>query len=402
MRDEPMAIAFLGSVLPEDMCNRNPACNVSGNKFQIQFLDALREASGVSPTIISVLPIGVFPKSQTLFVRSGPISFNNGLQGWLIPFMNVLVLKQLTIGLANLLVLMKWHLQHRRTRRFVLVYNLYPPMSLPVLLATQLLGGKAVAVVPDFPHNLSFNFQGWKGMLQRINVWLESRSLAYFAGIIPFTQYVADDFAPGRPMMVMEGGVNPPDVVGKAYPVRFPSSERIGFFSGTLNEINGIALLLKAFRLISDPNFRLWIFGSGPLESEVRAASLQDNRIVYGGFLPNEEVMRYQRQATVLLNARPTNQLITRYTFPSKLCEYMLSGRPVITTALAGIPKEYFDFVYVLSDETPEGLASLLTDVCAKPAFELDEFGSRGREFILQTKNWSIQGRRVYEFICNL
>lgn len=396
-----MAITLLAPVLPEDMCNRTTDCNASGNKFQIQFLDALREASGVSPAIFSVLPVGAFPKSRTLFVRSGPITFNNGLQGWLIPFVNVLILKQLTMGLAILFYLLKWLWQHRHMRRFVLVCNLYPPMSLPVILATRLLGGRAVAVVSDFPHNLSFNFQGWKGMLQRINVWLESRCLAHFAGIIPFTQYVVDDFAPGRPMMVMEGGVNPADVA-KANPVRFPPSERICFFSGTLYEFNGIDLLLKAFRLIPDPNFRLWIFGRGPLESEVRAASLQDNRIVYGGFLPNEEVMRYQRQATVLLNARPTNQLITRYTFPSKLHEYMLSGRPVITTALSGIPKEDFDFVYVLSDETPEGLASLLTDVCARPAFELGEFGSRAQEFILQTKNWSIQGRRVYEFICKL
>jgi glycosyltransferase involved in cell wall biosynthesis len=239
-------------------------------------------------------------------------------------------------------------------------------------------------------------------MLQRINVWLESRSLAHFSGIIPFTQYVVEDHAPGRPMIVMEGGVNLADGVAKVNFVRFPTSERICFFSGTLLEINGIDLLLKSFRLIQDPNFRLWIFGRGPLESEVRAASSQDNRIVYGGFLPNEEVMRYQRQATVLLNARPTNQLITRYTFPSKLREYMLSGRPVITTELTGIPKEYFDFVYVLTDETPEGFARLLTNICEKPAFELDEFGSRAREFILQTKNWSIQGQRIYEFICKL
>ncbi|HUM89598.1 MAG TPA: glycosyltransferase, partial [Prolixibacteraceae bacterium] len=161
-------------------------------------------------------------------------------------------------------------------------------------------------------------------------------------------------------------------------------------------------LLLKAFSLITDPNYRLWIFGGGPLESAVRVAVLQDKRIVYGGFLPNAEVMRYQRQATVLLNARPTDQLITRYTFPSKLREYMLSGRPVITTALPGIPKDYFDFVYTLSEETPEGLARLLRYVCAKPAFELAEFGSRAREFILQTRNWSIQGRSVYEFICKL
>jgi hypothetical protein len=69
---------------------------------------------------------------------------------------------------------------------------------------------------------------------------------------------------------------------------------------------------------------------------------------------------------------------------------------------LPGIPKEYFDFCYPLLDETPEGLARLLTDICAKPSSELDELGHRAQVFMLQSKNWTTQGRRVYEFICRL
>ncbi len=402
MPDEKIAIVFLGSVVPEDICNRNPACSVAGNKFQIQFLEALRASSGVSPFVFTILPVGTFPKSRTIFVPSDPITLKNEIEGWLIPFVNVLILKQLTMGCSILCYLVRWLWQHRRKRCFVFVCNVYPPMSVPALLAKYFMGGKAVAVVPDFPHNLSFNFQGLKGVLQRINVWLESHCLIHFDGIIPFTQYIVEDFAPGRPMLVMEGGVDPADVKPKLKISNMPSMEKICFFSGVLNSINGIDLLLKAFSLIPDPDYRLWIFGKGPLESAVRVAELQDKRIVYGGFLPNVEVMRLQKQATVLLNARPTDQLITRYTFPSKLREYMLSGRPVITTALPGIPKDYLDCVYVLSEETPEGLARLLRYVCVKPAFELAEFGSRAREFILQTRNWSIQGRRVYEFICKL
>lgn len=402
MSDKRISIAFIGPVVAEDICNHNPACSVAGNKFQIQFLEALRASSGVAPFIFSILPVGMFPKSKTIFVPSGTITLNNELKGWLIPFVNVLILKQLTMGAAILCYLVRWLWQHRRTRCFVFVYNVYPPMSFPVLLAKCFMGGKAVAIVPDFPHNLSFNFQGLKGVLQRINVWFESHCLIHFDGIIPFTQYIVDDFAPNRPMLVMEGGVDPADVKPELKISDVPSMERICLFSGALSEINGIDLLLKAFSLIPDPNYRLWIFGKGPLESAVRVAMLQDKRIVYGGFLPNVEVMRLQQQATVLLNARPTDQLITRYTFPSKLREYMLSGRPVITTALPGIPKDYLDCVYVLSEATPEELARLLIYVCVKPAFELAEFGSRAREFILQTRNWSIQGRRVYEFICKL
>jgi glycosyltransferase involved in cell wall biosynthesis len=395
-------IAFLGSVLPEDMCNSSPVSNVASNKFQFQFIRALRQACKSTVTVFSVRPIGVYPKSSEIWVRSGWADLGDSINCQLIPFVNILYLKQLTIGLANLLFLALWLWRQRGHRCYVLVHNLYPPMSLPVLLATWFLGGKAIAVVPDFPHNLSFDFSGFRGLLQRIDVFLEAQCLSQFDGIIPFTKYIAEDFAPHCPVLVMEGGVDEANIEKDSDIKAVLNNEHICFFSGTLYEINGIKLLLDAFRQISEQNYRLWVFGKGPLESLVCEAAASDQRIVYWGFLPNDQVIHRQRSATVLLNARPSNQRIARYTFPSKLREYMLSGRPVITTALSGIPNEYLEFVHVLRDETSEELAHLIREVCSKPSTELDEFGQRARAYMLQTKNWTIQGRRVYEFICKI
>lgn len=74
----------------------------------------------------------------------------------------------------------------------------------------------------------------------------------------------------------------------------------------------------------------------------------------------------------------------------------------MISVALRGIPNEYHEFVCILQDETPEELARLIRDVCSKPSAELHEFGRRARTFVLQTKNWTIQRKRVYEFIYKL
>lgn len=395
------AIALVGSVLPEALCSQTVACHTSGNKFQIELLDAIRSVSGASLFVLSTLPIGVFPKSRRIVVTPSAITVLDGISGWLIPFINILFFKQITIGLANFLFLSGWLWQNRRKRRFLLVYNVNPPMSFPVLLATRLLGGKSVAVMADFPHNMSFNFRGLVGALQRLDIWLEATSLPHFDGIIPFTRYVTDDLAPQCPALVMEGGVSAeePEAAPRTDLVSAGTSEKICFFSGTLYDVNGIRLLLDAFQLISDPNYRLWIFGRGPLEEMVRTAAAQDKRIVYWGFLPNSEVMKSQRQATLLLNARPTDQLIARYTFPSKLLEYMLSGRPTLSTALPGIPDEYHDFIYVLREENPEALASMIQRICSRPLAELDDFGQRARTFMLTSKTWKQQGKRVCEFL---
>lgn len=80
----------------------------------------------------------------------------------------------------------------------------------------------------------------------------------------------------------------------------------------------------------------------------------------------------------------------------------MLSGRPTLSTALPGIPDEYNDFIYVLREENPEALASMIQRICSRPLAELDDFGQRARTFMLTSKTWKQQGKRVCEFLGKL
>ncbi len=383
--------AFVGSILPEHLSDHSPGCFAAGNKFQFHLIRALKRASQLPLDVFSVRPIGCFPKTGEIWIGAARVDMGEGIRCRMIPFVNMMFLKQLTIGLANLFFIGTWLWRWRGHQRYVFVYNVYPPMSLPVLLATWLFGGRAIALVLDFPHNLSFEFVGLRGLLQKMDVFLERRCLSRFSGLIALTQYVAKDFAPDCPSLVLEGGVDPDDAYLEqdCAVSALSSREHICFFSGSLNEVNGVTLLLEAFRQITDPDYRLWIFGNGPLKPVVEEAAARDRRIVYWGFISNGQVVRLQKNAMVLLNARPSNQRITRYTFPSKLLEYMVSGRPVITTDLPGIPNEYHEFVYILRDETPEGLSNMICDVGSRPPIELDELGRRALRFVLCNKGWA-------------
>jgi hypothetical protein len=77
----------------------------------------------------------------------------------------------------------------------------------------------------------------------------------------------------------------------------------------------------------------------------------------------------------------------------------MMTGRPVISTMLPGIPCEYREYLFILQDETPFGLAKLLQEVCEKPLTELSEIGQRARSFVLREKNYLRQGKRMFRFI---
>ena len=404
-----LKIAFIGSVVSEKICLQLPACSIAGNKYQLGLIRGLEKAFGRPVHVISVWPVAMYPHSHTIFSPRRTYHVGNLTTARLIPFINLPILKQVTLLLSIFRHLVVWLWRGRKSdKRIVLVYNVFAPFSLAVLGATALVGGRPVAVVADLPHDV-YDFKGVvHGLLQRIDFFIQTHVINRFVAIIHLTRQIAQDFAPGRPALLVEGGVEIDDEMERInvqdvkYTSASPIGDKIILYSGALNDINGVELLLSAFRLLTDTRYRLHIFGRGPMESLVHKAVTQDKRIFYGGVLPNPEIRHKQARATVLVNPRPSYREITKYTFPSKLIEYLISGRPTITTVLPGIPKEYYPYLYFVYNETPEGLAQVIQKVCSKDSNELNKFGQRAREFVLKNKNWEFQGKRIYDFICNL
>jgi len=403
--DSALRVAFVGSVISEELCHQSSAWCAAGNKYQIGFLRGLEAAIPQPPYVISTQPMPMYPRSHVIFSRAAAFRVSDLTNATLVPFLNVPILKQTTMLLSVFMHLAVWLWRTRKSNnRVVLVFNVFSPLSLSVLGATALFGGTPVAIIADLPHD-EYDFKGiGHGLLELIDFFVQTHSISRFAAIIPLTHQIAEDFAPGLPSLVIEGGVET-DIVEKVDAMSIhsqstmPAHNKSVFYSGAINDINGVDLLIQAFRLLPDPHYRLHIFGQGPMEPMVREAMDQDKRVFYGGVLPIREIMRRQAQATVLVNPRPSYRRITRYTFPSKVLEYMVSGRPTITTVLPGIPEEYYPYLYLLRDETPEGLAQLIEDVCSESATKLEQRGQQARDFVLQNKNWGCQGKRIYEFI---
>jgi len=156
---------------------------------------------------------------------------------------------------------------------------------------------------------------------------------------------------------------------------------------------------LEAFSLLKQSDYELHIYGYGPMADAVAAAAAIDRRIRFFGRVPAKEVRERQARATVLLNARPSSLVISRYTFPSKVLEYMAAGRPTISTMFPSLPNDYRKHLYLLRTESAAELAELIQEVCSQSSAELEKVGRNAREFARGTKNWKVQGKSVYEFI---
>jgi glycosyltransferase involved in cell wall biosynthesis len=171
-------------------------------------------------------------------------------------------------------------------------------------------------------------------------------------------------------------------------------------YSGTLAARYGVMTLIEAFsRLPVTIAAELWICGDGDSRNRIQEAARNDARISYLGQLSRSEVRQLQRRATVLVNPRPAAGEYTRYSFPSKTLEYMVSGRPVLMYRLPGVPDEYFEYVICPKSNDVDGLATALRDLSEMTPGELDAIGATGREFALREKNAAAQCRKVLDLL---
>ena len=127
------------------------------------------------------------------------------------------------------------------------------------------------------------------------------------------------------------------------------------------------------------------------MENEIIVLSEIDSRIKYFGNRPNDEILDYEKRAKLLVNPRFSNFEFTKYSFPSKLMEYMVSGTPVLTTKLPGIPEEYHDKMYFIEEESEEGLKESILNCISKSQEELNLFGNNAKYYVLSVKNNIIQ-----------
>ena len=399
MDSQPFLLAFVGPVVPDTPRFHGPAFSRAAAMFLTNLLQAMT-AAGVTPNrIFSFVPVPAFPRSRRLWCREASVTTAEGLQVSFVPFVNVPIAKQITLGLGTALGLMKWAWNTRSARRRVVyVFNLTSPSGLFVLAAARLIGAAAVVSLNDInePGQTVPDTFRWR-LDYAVQRWLIPR----FDGHVAVADRIMKDFAPDRRYVRVEGGVLP-DKFEQRPLERTGREESLPFTlvaAGSLDEANGIDVLLSAMSVLEEPGIRLCIAGDGPLAPLVRAAAAQDSRIDYRGYLSFDEVLALYAEADLLVNLRVTKAIQTRYFFPSKLMEYLASGIPVLTTRTGHVAEEFGDVVLLLEDETPSGLAARLRHILSMDRADLRELGDRARARTLATKSWNVQGAKVVAYL---
>ncbi len=177
------------------------------------------------------------------------------------------------------------------------------------------------------------------------------------------------------------------------------TGKKVIVYAGSIKKLYGIENLVKGFTKANIEDAELQIFGDGDYKEELQNICETNKNVKYMGVCPNEEIVAVEQRASLLVNPRPTAPEYTKYSFPSKNMEYMVSGTPVLTTKLSGMPIDYYPYVYTIDDETVNGVANAIKNVFSFSFEERTQTGKRAREFVLQNKSNIIQARKIIQFL---
>lgn len=282
----------------------------------------------------------------------------------------------------------------------IIIYAMHLPfIKAAIKIKKKYPSIKVCLIVPDLPQYMG----GKNNFLFRLLKFFENTQLENLIqkvdAFVILSKYMVGPLKIGsRPWVVVEGIYNPEKIDSS----KEKEELKTILYTGTLAKRYGILNLLDAFSLIKNENFRLWICGDGDAIKEINDRAKLDSRISNLGQLPRERVLDLQQRATVLVNPRTSEGEFTKFSFPSKVMEYLGSGTPCIMYSLPGIPEEYFDYCFVVSDESIEALSKSILNVCNKPQNELNAFGMRAKEFVIKNKAPKMQTLKVFNMLSNL
>ena len=374
--------------------------SVATQVFETALLRGMAQQENLELTLHSFPMIASFPGSRLLCWGARKESVAEVLQTEWLPTINLYGLKQFSQRLSAQRALKRWFRRNQNEQdKAVLLYSVYEPIAAPVLKYCRRYGCKCFVIVPDLPRDMYKTLSKNKLMaaFQKRYMKRAVRCQGGFDGYVYLTEAMREVVAPSAPYIVVEGIADP-----LTFPARTHESNTTKFvimYAGGMNLQYGIENLMEAFGLLQRDDMELWLFGSGSDAEKVKELVSQYKNIRFFGRRSRDEVLAYEQKASLLVNVRDPNKAFTSYSFPSKTIEYMLSGTPLLTTRLPGIPKEYDKYLILIEDNLPQTIASGIETAFRMTSEARRSLGNAAASFIAEEKNSEKQAEKILRFI---
>lgn len=377
---------------------------IAANVFQRSLIEGLDDCLSNPVTVVNEKFIGAYPINyKKMIIYSRTFSHINDSQhlDYEVGFYNLPIIKHF-FRYLNSKKYLKTICTDDSDQIFVIGYSMTFSIVKGLLYAKKINPDiKTCLIVPDLPQFMNLGqsrgmiFDFFKNMSNSL-LYRYIKKLDSFAVL---TKYMLDELGCKKKYVVIEG-LAPLSMDDGKYISDHEESSKVKniVYTGTLDIKYGIKELVDAFSSLSNNDVRLIICGRGDGEEYIKSKSKYDNRIIYKGAVTNLEAREIQRKSFFLVNPRSSKEEYTKYSFPSKTMEYMISGRPVLMYKLAGIPDEYDKYLYYIQDSMLNALLTMLE----KSDDELSKIGEMGRKFVLSEKNSKTQANKILSMLNEL
>lgn len=346
----------------------------AANTFQQRLIQGI-QAQDVSLKIVSAPFIGPWPTAyqDVLFTGFKAGDSAQGIQ--YVHFNNLWGYRNISRTAALKRCVKEFVQKEKSEKKAILVYCPHTPFLEAAIYGKTLDPSIHIhMVVPDLPQymNLSKKAHPIYDFFKKIDIQQMGKLISQVDSFTLLTEYMADKMQVGRrPYIVVEGLT---DSAAIRFDGQKPAGKKVAY-AGKLVEAFGVKRLIEAFALLSDGQATLHICGGGELKSYVEQASKIDRRIHYYGVVTAEKANEILCDTDVLVNPRQNDDEYTKYSFPSKNIEYLMTGHGVVAYMLDGMPSAYRRMLYVPKDNTVKGLALAIED-----ALQGNELTTKRRE----------------------
>ena len=345
----------------------------SANIFQKKMIAGFR-AADLELEIISAPFIGSFPNTTSLRYFHSK-KYKDGDYRY-VSFNNLWGIRN--ISRANRLKsAVETFARTEAGEKLIVVYSPHTPFLEAAVHAKKIDPSIRICmVVPDLPQymNLNARISVVYKVAKKFDIARFNRLNRYVDSYMLLTEEMKNKLAVGRkPYLVVEGIIDNDLCLAKMVEKDVRDAqvrERRIVYTGKTNEKFGVKKLVDAFGLIDSKDYRLIICGTGDSDRYIREKAVMDPRIEIKGQVTPSVASTYVSNADVLVNPRPNDEEYTKYSFPSKNIEYLISGNPVVAYMLDGIPTVYRDFLYIPRDDSTEELKNCI--LAAAEAQELE------------------------------
>lgn len=253
-------------------------------------------------------------------------------------------------------------------------------------------------------------FRGGTSVLNKIFKWLYVNKLyRYYSGILVMTQplrdfYLAKGIPDGEILVV------PQTVDLDRFENIYLNTKKVEYeyiaYVGTLSQQkDGVLTLINSFSIVTKkfPETHLIIAGDGTLQEKWELSLLinqlhLNEKVHFIGRISSEDIPAFFNGAKVLASCRPQS-LQSDFGFPTKVVEYLASGKPTATTATGELAFYLIDRVnaFVANMAEPNIFGSKILEVLENYDFAM-EVAENGKELVREKFSPIKQTKMIIDF----